>query len=143
MIDLEDKKPREYKHKEAFCLMRYESHNGFLIETLWNSRDGVTPFMITNHSGTVEMKHTHWNNDLRKPHHVPQVGDRIFITLTEPLAKKYAEEYIKVHGKRMLTTNSYFQGMTNSDLVEWKYKANMESVEQGQPTVIVVTDEWL
>lgn len=33
-------------HKEAFCLMLYRGVESGEEEWLWNSRDGVTPFII-------------------------------------------------------------------------------------------------
>lgn len=34
----------KYKHAEAFCLMVYSCVDCGHTETIWNSRDGVTPF---------------------------------------------------------------------------------------------------
>lgn len=36
----------KYKHAEAYCLMKYKCEKCGKTEILWNSRDGVTPFMI-------------------------------------------------------------------------------------------------
>ena len=36
----------EYKHAEAFCLMKYRCEKCGQAEVVWNSRDGVTPFII-------------------------------------------------------------------------------------------------
>ncbi len=35
------------RHKEAFCLMVYLCEVCMYSETIWNSRDGVTPFMMS------------------------------------------------------------------------------------------------
>ena len=35
-----------FKHKEAYCLMRYACTNCDSKEFVWNSRDGVAPFSI-------------------------------------------------------------------------------------------------
>ena len=53
---------RKFNHTEAFCLMEYRyvsnPKGGFLI---WNSRDGVTPFIVF-YEGR-EMKHVNWGRD--------------------------------------------------------------------------------
>jgi len=68
-------------HAEAFCLMRYEADDGSEDEIIWNSRDGVTPFVITLRSGKTA-RHVDWQNDRYAPDHIPQPGDRIFVDLT-------------------------------------------------------------
>jgi len=40
-----------YRHAGAFCLMTYRADDGTEEEQVWNSRDGVTPFVITLRSG--------------------------------------------------------------------------------------------
>lgn len=87
-----------YAHKEAFCLMYYESKakNGFMV---WNSRDGVTPFTVFEDG--VEYNHTHWFLDRRLVPEIPQhmdylnrhillPGHRIFRDTTPEEAREYA-----------------------------------------------------
>lgn len=84
----------KYNHAEAFCLMKYRSDDGTEEETLWNSRDGVTPFVITLKSGKTA-KHIDWQLDVCVPDHKPQPGDRVFIDLTEDRALEYARRNLK------------------------------------------------
>lgn len=79
----------KYNHVEAFCLMRYESNDHTVVEYLWNSRDGVTPFCIHAKDGQTELEHVNWNSDERRETHKPMPGDRIFIDLTLEQAKVY------------------------------------------------------
>lgn len=83
-----------YLHREAFCLMRYQTRDTFLIETLWNSRDGVTPFIIRSKDGR-EMHHSDWSNDLCVPDFKPAKGMRYFVNATEELVKSRLTQYVE------------------------------------------------
>lgn len=78
-----------YKHAEAFCLMTYRSDDGSEEEIIWNSRDGVTPFVITLRSGK-EARHVDWGSDRRLPDYQPPAGSRIFVDLTPEVALQRA-----------------------------------------------------
>lgn len=78
-----------YQHAEAFMLMTYRSDDGTEEELIWNSRDGVTPFVITLRSGK-QATHVDWHNDRRLPDYQPRPGERIFVDLTEEAARRYA-----------------------------------------------------
>lgn len=85
-----------HDHAEAFCLMRYKDEETGEVELLWNSRDGVTPFIITSRSGNPA-KHIAWRSDRYAPDHVPDIGDRIFVDMTrerfEEVQKQKIERY--------------------------------------------------
>ncbi|MPR36585.1 hypothetical protein [Salmonirosea aquatica] len=55
---------RKFNHKEAFCLMIYQNMSDFRMEDIiiWNSRDGVTPFIVF-HEGH-EYQHVDWHRDM-------------------------------------------------------------------------------
>lgn len=76
-------------HGEAFMLMTYRADDGSETEVIWNSRDGVTPFVITLRSGK-QATHANWGGDRYAPDHKPAVGDRIFVDLTEDRARQHA-----------------------------------------------------
>lgn len=76
----------KHVHAEAFCLMKYVSDDGTEEEVLWNSRDGVTPFVITLRSG-MQATHRDWSGDVYAPDHQPKKGDRIFVNMTEKRAE--------------------------------------------------------
>lgn len=79
----------DYQHAEAFMLMTYRSDDGTEEERIWNSRDGVIPFVITLRSGK-QATHVEWHNDRRAPDHRPRPGERIFVDLTSEAARNYA-----------------------------------------------------
>jgi len=85
-------------HKEAFCLMQYQDQITKEIEILWNSRDGVTPFIIKSRAGN-ESIHVNWQQDKRVPNYVPKPGMRIFVDASPKhahirrAARDYVEEY--------------------------------------------------
>lgn len=78
-----------YNHAEAFCLMTYREDRGTEEEVIWNSRDGVTPFVITLRSGKTAT-HVDWRNDRCVPDYQPPIGSRIFIDLTPERAREIA-----------------------------------------------------
>ena len=123
---------------EAFCHMLYESDDTREREVLWNSRDGVTPFIIFNRDKTKQMKHIAWNRDLYDPDYVPQPGDRIFVDVTEEMARERAVRYVE---REWENTESEAGPMKDGS---WATKE--EAVEcltrewskPGSPTVITV-----
>jgi hypothetical protein len=81
-------------HKEAYCLMRYRTDDKSESETLWNSRDGVTPFTIMNRDKTKRMSHVDWNLDRADQMYIPPPGMRIFVSATEELVRDALKQYI-------------------------------------------------
>lgn len=69
----------EYRQVEAFCLMRYASADGEIVEWIWNSRDGVTPFTVRSRDGSAELTHIDWQHDIRNPYYRPRPGERVFV----------------------------------------------------------------
>jgi hypothetical protein len=85
-----------YKHAEAFCLMLYVAEDGSgEQEIIWNSRDGVTPFVISLRSGKTAL-HENWKADRCVPDFVPAPGSRMFVDLTPEKAREYAETNLEV-----------------------------------------------
>jgi hypothetical protein len=79
-----------YQHAEAFHLMTYRAADG-AQEYVWNSRDGVTPFVITLRTGQ-EASHVDWEHDTRMPEDwQPPPGMRYFADLTPERARAHAE----------------------------------------------------
>lgn len=83
----------KYNHREAFCLMQYRSDDGTEAEQLWNSRDGVTPFIISSRNGK-SMHHVEWNKDSCLPNFSPPKGMRIFVNATRELVTPRLREYV-------------------------------------------------
>lgn len=90
-----------FQHAEAFCVMTYQCEKCKRRELLWNSRDGVTPFLIScgkwegahgNCDGS--MAHADWQNDIRAPafgdllkHGHAKKETRIFVDANDPRAR--------------------------------------------------------
>ena len=127
----------EYNHPEAFCLMTYRDAAGNR-EIIWNSRDGVTPFIVTSRQG-LESQHVNWKDDKRDVRHVPKIGDRIFETLTEDRATEYRTKYVERHLENGIM--DAFPGKTVEQIVEVLVCGDME--QEGAPMITVVTEEWL
>jgi hypothetical protein len=67
-----------HRYGEAFKKMLYRSDDGTESEIVWNSRNGVTPFIITSKSGK-SLSHDEWDKDEHCPDYVPSVpGERFF-----------------------------------------------------------------
>lgn len=128
----------KYNYAEAFCLMRYRCKAGH-DEQIWNSRDGVTPFMMSCRCG-AESQHVDWKRDLCMPAFVPPVGSRIFVDLTLEKAREYCRRRVE-------------QGWDDPDYpMSENWPTKEAAVEElaasamdppGQPDVLVVTeDNW-
>jgi hypothetical protein len=77
--------------------MHYASEDGSIMEVIWNSRDGVTPFCIASKDGETELRHVDWHLDRPAPLHKPQPGDRVFVDMTEERATEKAEAFVEAH----------------------------------------------
>lgn len=73
-------------HVEAYCLMQYKCGLCDYIETFWNARDGVTPFIVACPKCSNDMSHVNWSSDEYAPEHMPRKGEGIFIGLPPELA---------------------------------------------------------
>lgn len=121
-----------YKHAEAFCLMTYRCECCGFEERIWNSRDGVTPFIVgCPNCGKPNHKHVNWSDDVRSPLHgmMLKTGDRYFTDLTMARAREIAAirvDRMIESGKMPANTRnrviaiaaeSYFGDGTNPDIV--------------------------
>jgi len=127
-----------HKYKEGFCLMQYESADGQTRETIWNSRNGVTPFAVVSIDG-VHMQHVDWHEDKFAPYHVPSVGSRIFVDLTPENAHQQAVAYVEKYwdwdgGAKMKDHYSDKETAIQGFVEIW-------TADKGSPTIIEVTEE--
>lgn len=125
-----------HQHVEAFCLMTYRNEAGD-EEVLWNSRDGVTPFVITLRDGS-EAEHADWSRDEYAPLHVPKVGSRIFVSATRAIVRRWEAEKVERYWEDDLP------GGRPCDRYESKGQAIdelMKGFRPGQPTIVEVTEE--
>jgi len=73
--------PLNPKFKEAYRLMKYVNPEDGFIEWIWNSRDGISPFMTLDKRNGGMMQHVDWHEDMFIPNFVPAIGSRIFMNL--------------------------------------------------------------
>ncbi len=130
----------KYLHGEAFMLMKYQSEDRSTEEMLWNSRDGVTPFILHSVDG-VEMSHVNWQNDYREPGHIPEVGTRMFIDLT----KEKMLDYKRTLVERAWDDEKYplkeYEEMEVLGKAGAAYKLAYSEWQDGQPDIVVVTQK--
>ena len=135
-----------HKHREAFCLMKYRCDNCYKIETLWNSRDGVTPFMIpcSDHACKGTMQHINWNEDKYAPDFKPYPiypSMRVFVDLTEQKAKIYSAQFVDKYwdappdkyGSQM---KDAYPGMTREQVISTRARYAMEDGGGGAPDIV-------
>lgn len=86
----------KHRHAEAYRLMTYECEFCAFRETIWNSRDGVTPFTIgCSHCIGGTARHVDWFTASYAPGHKPQPGERMFVDLTKPRALEHATAFVE------------------------------------------------
>jgi len=81
-----------FNHAEAFCLMTYQCESCGLREIVWNSRDGVTPFVIGCSKCKGLSQHVDWHYDICDPNHGATRGERIFVNITQEIAVEMASK---------------------------------------------------
>lgn len=132
-----------YRHPEAFRLMTYRCESGPCgDELVWNSRDGVTPFVIRCATCGGEATHVApWERDPLAPDHQPSFGDRVFVDATpERLLELRAAGFEKAWVSPVRPT--IFEGMEKAEAkARW---LEAEEFREGQPDLrtVGVDIEW-
>lgn len=83
-----------YKHREAFCCLKYERPNGLEHEYLWNLRDEKAPRVIPSRTGSAPLVLVNSLERECDPHHVPAVGARVIVNTTPDRGWQRAEELV-------------------------------------------------
>lgn len=135
----------DHQFGEGFAIMKYVSEDGSLMEWLWNSRNGVTPFCIAPVSGPVRidsgqlLQHEDWEEDVKVPNYVPPIGMRIFVDLTLDRARakriKYVEERWDA-GEMPIKDHPFLGPMGKARAA--RYLAKEDFGDGGQPEIITV-----
>lgn len=126
------------KHKEAFCLMQYKCESCGEIESIWNSRDGVTPFCV--HSSCCEnslSQHANWQLDMLCTE-LPAKASRVFVNCTKERAETKAHAFWDAVGEQMLEAHEHLREIGKEKLTQGK----IEEIygEGNQPDLICVSD---
>lgn len=117
-------------HKEAYCLMRYRCDKCGSVETLWNSRDGVTPFMIPCGSCFDIKHHIDFSSDMPMPKAFePPKYMRVFTTYT-------FEEAIDSMNRRFDELRRLGRYTVSMDEAAIRREAD-EWVKRGEPNIKV------
>lgn len=119
----------KYKHAEAYCLMKYRCEKCGLTEKIWNSRDGVTPFMINCPKCNGHMQHIDWHEDKRLVNYIPEIGQRVFIDM--PL--DYYKLFCRVQAKHI---KENVEG--NTDTLQKIYSNLMSEYNKNEPYIIKI-----
>lgn len=132
----------KHNHNEAFKRMRYEGEGG-RREWIWNSRDGITPFVVMSADREVEMSHGNWHLDQYLPGYIPPVGSRVFVDMTEEIARPKAVEYVERHWENPefpMKDHPVFEPLGKEGAVEHFVKSWIADWGGHSPTVVVVTE---
>lgn len=130
------------QHKEAYCLMLYASQDGHK-EQIWNSRDGVTPFVIFLNGR--EMRHVDWHNDEYRPSYVPSVGSHVFIDLTLEKATVYSAAYVEHwwdHPEKPMSKHPYWGAIGKKKTTIVLATAHMDTGDPPPDLVSVTPELW-
>lgn len=125
---------------EAFCLMLYRDTAGN-EEWIWNSRDGVTPFIVTSKGG-LESQHVEWYRDRYAPNHKPKPGERIFVNQTFETALPEARKYVDAYWENPdmpMSTHPFFAEMSKEAAAEHFAKSWVG--DGNQPTVVEAVEQ--
>ncbi len=137
---------KKAKHGEAFCLMIYRCENNSQhAEILWNSRDGVTPFIISCKYCEIlgrrgQSQHISWKSDIAVPEFKPPKDMRVFVDLTEKSLTKHCTEIINEYWDKgisgMPPYNERYE--TKEQAIEELAKAGQYELGRGSPSIEVV-----
>ena len=132
------------KGKNAFRLMQYqkEKQPDAAIEWIWNSREGVTPFYVSSRTNDgPDLQHINWQDDILALQYVPNIGQRVFIDLTEEKAREYVQARVDREWDKDGEWSMQKQYESKDKAFESLFAHAMESVERGGPDIIVVNEE--
>lgn len=149
-----------HQHAEAFSWMTYGTKPGvqFIRLRIWNSRDGVTPFVTYSTEYGVELQHVNYDEDRYDPTYKPVKGDLIWRSWTEEEAiavgqiqfRSLEEEQKAI---KDLTDEEFEASQSFNDLgrlnsiIEAGEQAYINEVVEalfktGQPRLALVLEDW-
>ena len=107
------------------------------VEEVWNSRDGRTPYTILLRDGRTAT-HADWTTMVHRPDYNPPAGSRIFVDLTDEIARTNAEAYVKKiwddQGAEGMLARSQF------DTAQAMIESLVSDIQPGEPTLIEVPE---
>lgn len=130
-----------HAHAEAFNLMIYRCDRGH-EERIWNSRDGVTPFIIDcRYCENAEAVHHDWNRDQYLPTYHLTAGDRFFRDGTIEEARsilrnrfaRHREQLVDIFG--MGITSTALRGRTVEEVIDDILAEHPSEFRAGWPMI--------
>lgn len=110
----------ELTQAEAFCVMECQCEKCKKVELLWNSRDGVTPFIIS--SGCCEgerANHINFKNDAFNPSLPKYIPiNRVFVSHTKESALASATARFERIGQDMMDKYPHLKEIGKDGLIE-------------------------
>lgn len=87
-----------YRNKEAFSLVQYQDSVTTEVEVVWVSCDTFAPPTIANRDGSGDLDRMRMR-DIYDPNHIPDVGNRILVQLTEVDARAWSQDLVAANLK--------------------------------------------
>ena len=142
-----------HNHAEAFCMMKYTSNKNprkFAEVIIWNSRDGVTPFIFFDETLGMEFQHSDFKSDLYAPDYKPVKGDLIWATYDEVTGRKAMLrqfEIIKEHAAdpKVKEINEYHSNKCQehvNDPEAFILEGIKKLMDEKQPVLVLVENDW-
>lgn len=130
----------QFLHGEAFCHMSYKCKKCHEVVSIWNSRDGVTPFggNCVQECCDGSMQHENFSHDRFDPRHQPANGDLIWADFQcdeergKELAIKRIDVFKGTEFELKPGTKEY------DDMVESLAKSFMDEAKRHSPELYVV-----
>lgn len=157
---------QKFNHAEAFCWMEYfgkaNNGRGTISVRIYNSRDGVTPFILRCEQFEMDLQHVHWQGDIRNVEYLPKKGDLIWRDITKQDVEKMSKRVLEQRREELASyeamSEEAFQEMVNSkeicfdvrvylrELVAKGLGGIMEffqgDIDRRSPFLEVVQEDW-
>lgn len=118
LIEREGAAHGTHQWAEAFCLMEYVSSDGREVEFVWNSRDGIAPYIIQSRLGT-DLFHVRRYLDRYVPDFRPQPGARIIVDCSRERAERDAWRYAQKAWPQAHRLYRSMADLMEAHLLEW------------------------
>lgn len=123
----------KYNHPEAFKLMKYECGECGYVETLHNTRDGVTPYAISCNKCECPAYHQLHTTEPTVVNYIPPINSRVIVSISEDMVDILTDKIFARY-----TKHSKYNGIPTRDNLR-------ESIVNriGAPTAMVVDEYYL
>ena len=108
--------------------MYYSNEDGSVGVWIYNSRDGVTPFICFKDG--IELQHRYWNKDLQQPNYKPKAGDLVWRDIIRSEVEDVMRHRIEKHPEYLF----------GRDIEEMVRSAGDDAENNGSPCLAVVDE---